>query len=363
LRPVENVPGLENVDVTDKIAGHTSYRTFMPLILDQLGFPVSADHFDEPEEPDFEEDRIVVREGEDVQKKGWFSKNKPAAPNASASRPPSATSVGRRPKDQAENDESLPPREEKTPMTSTATSPSTPRTDKQLDDAIGDAAELPARAGFDLAAMRAIVDGIEQGKGSRHDLTRPTRPEISPPPPSSVMSAKRPQSMSPPITKSPDLTPTTEQRSAMPNPTRSAVSELRSASAEPRSLDDALLPSGSEEDARLPSSSPSLSQPRPTGDLGLSFGGYDGAPWTPVSADKEAYGGGGSGSGFGTPFGNPFHPTPFTAVGQTPSNVSKVAVPGVDRDPWSLQTYSGDVSNSTGAKKPSSVFATNPWES
>lgn len=49
LRPVENVPGLENVDVTDKIAGHMSYRTFMPLILDQLGFPVSADYFDEPE--------------------------------------------------------------------------------------------------------------------------------------------------------------------------------------------------------------------------------------------------------------------------------------------------------------------------
>jgi len=49
LRPVENVPGLENIDITDKISGHTSYRTFMPLILDQLGFPVSADHFDEPE--------------------------------------------------------------------------------------------------------------------------------------------------------------------------------------------------------------------------------------------------------------------------------------------------------------------------
>ena len=49
LRPVENVPGLENVDVTDKIAGHMSYRTFMPLILDQLGFPVFADYFDEPE--------------------------------------------------------------------------------------------------------------------------------------------------------------------------------------------------------------------------------------------------------------------------------------------------------------------------
>lgn len=49
LRPIEDVPGLENVDVTDKIAGHMSYRTFMPLILDQLGFPVFADYFDEPE--------------------------------------------------------------------------------------------------------------------------------------------------------------------------------------------------------------------------------------------------------------------------------------------------------------------------
>lgn len=49
LRPIEQVPGLENVDVTDKIAGHGSYRTFMPLILDELGFPVSADYFDEPE--------------------------------------------------------------------------------------------------------------------------------------------------------------------------------------------------------------------------------------------------------------------------------------------------------------------------
>lgn len=48
LRPVMNVPGLENVDVTDKISGHMSYRTFMPLILDQLGFPVSSDYFDEP---------------------------------------------------------------------------------------------------------------------------------------------------------------------------------------------------------------------------------------------------------------------------------------------------------------------------
>ena len=49
LRPIENVLGLENIDVTDKISGHMSYRTFMPLILDQFGFPVSADFFNEPE--------------------------------------------------------------------------------------------------------------------------------------------------------------------------------------------------------------------------------------------------------------------------------------------------------------------------
>ncbi len=49
LREVEGVPGLENVDVTNKITGHMSYRSYLPLILDQLGFPVSADYFDEPE--------------------------------------------------------------------------------------------------------------------------------------------------------------------------------------------------------------------------------------------------------------------------------------------------------------------------
>lgn len=49
LRPVENIPGLENVDVTDKIAGHMSYRAYMPVILDQLGFVVTDTTFDEIE--------------------------------------------------------------------------------------------------------------------------------------------------------------------------------------------------------------------------------------------------------------------------------------------------------------------------
>lgn len=60
LRPILDVPGLENVDVTDKIAGHMSYRSFMPLILDQLGFPVSADHFNEPEVRFFVRSRVII---------------------------------------------------------------------------------------------------------------------------------------------------------------------------------------------------------------------------------------------------------------------------------------------------------------
>ncbi|KAJ4470367.1 hypothetical protein C8J55DRAFT_185404 [Lentinula edodes] len=60
LRPIEGVQGLENVDVTDKIAGHMSYRVYMPVILEELGFKVTERWFDEVEEPDFEGDRVVL---------------------------------------------------------------------------------------------------------------------------------------------------------------------------------------------------------------------------------------------------------------------------------------------------------------
>lgn len=55
------MPGLENVDVTDKISGHMSYRAFMPLILDQLGFPVSCDYFDEPVVREFLSGRLFAK--------------------------------------------------------------------------------------------------------------------------------------------------------------------------------------------------------------------------------------------------------------------------------------------------------------
>lgn len=49
LRPVEGVPGLDNVDVTDKVAGHLSYRSCMPALLEVVGLPITADWFDEPD--------------------------------------------------------------------------------------------------------------------------------------------------------------------------------------------------------------------------------------------------------------------------------------------------------------------------
>lgn len=49
LRPVETVWGLENVDVTEIITGHMSYRSCMPQLLAKVGFPVTADYFDEPD--------------------------------------------------------------------------------------------------------------------------------------------------------------------------------------------------------------------------------------------------------------------------------------------------------------------------
>ncbi|KAJ7718560.1 hypothetical protein B0H16DRAFT_1733798 [Mycena metata] len=58
------------------IVGHMGYRTFIPLILDPLGFPLFSDYFDHSVEPDFEGDRMVEREEDKNKKKGWFSSKK-----------------------------------------------------------------------------------------------------------------------------------------------------------------------------------------------------------------------------------------------------------------------------------------------
>lgn len=206
LRPVLHVPGLENVDVTDKISGHMSYRTFMPLILDQLGFPVSAHYFDEPavriasvslmvetEVCHLQEDIIMTPEVDKHEETGWF-KRKKQANHMDACPPPTASSDTKQNGTAAvatstavagaaagaiasstslsgDDDSDLPPRMPSsthlphtssdialggstTPSASARTSISETETSTPSEDPI---AHIPKHAGFDLEAMKKIV--------------------------------------------------------------------------------------------------------------------------------------------------------------------------------------------------------------
>ncbi|TEB32477.1 DUF726-domain-containing protein [Coprinellus micaceus] len=191
LRPVENIPGLDNVDITDKIAGHMSYRTFMPLILDQLGFPVFSDYFDEPEEPDFDEERVVIRPEDADQQKGWFGKRNSVSNPGYVQRPPAAASWADAGKQNgaaggtaagaagaasaSADDDDLPPRMESahTSSGSTVTPAATPDPEKVKDSPEPSSgrstptpgnpsqSEVPRTAGFDLRALKDAVHSVE----------------------------------------------------------------------------------------------------------------------------------------------------------------------------------------------------------
>lgn len=181
LRPIENVPGLENVDVTDKISGHMSYRAFMPLILDQLGFPVSCDYFDEPVEPEFNEERVVVREGDHTQKKKWFSrKKKPSASPTPVSRPPSTASFAssrRKPSSLGKptDDDNEPPREFTGTPPPQNTNPHSTQPSESDGQLPGSSTDIPVHAGFDL---KAIKDMIGQSEKTLEDMQVPQPSQI-----------------------------------------------------------------------------------------------------------------------------------------------------------------------------------------
>ncbi|PPQ89966.1 hypothetical protein CVT25_009606 [Psilocybe cyanescens] len=225
LRPIEGVPGLENVDVTDKIAGHMSYRTFMPLILDQLGFPVFSDYFDEPEEPDFDEDRIVVREEDNQKKSGWFSRKKTnTTPQKHVSRPPSTStfaglkhrsqSDGSSSKDAPGDDDDLPPRMDSSSSKATdddnvtlagsgsgrnTPTPSRPSTPSQ--DPSSSSSHLPLHAGFDLSAIKSVLNEVEQ------DPSKAALPQTTPTPAKSLLTRLAPPPVAPPSTRSQSTPP------------------------------------------------------------------------------------------------------------------------------------------------------------
>lgn len=72
LAPVENIPGLENLDVTKIVNGHMAYRAAMPRLLREVGWEVESDEFTEIEDPDPDNhetrQRELIRELDEARK-------------------------------------------------------------------------------------------------------------------------------------------------------------------------------------------------------------------------------------------------------------------------------------------------------
>lgn len=119
------------------------------------------------QEPDFEGDRVVIRENEDakMRKQGWFSKRAKTLSRSSApSRPPTAASVGlpgRQALSKSQEDD-LPPRTDatSTPLSASFTgTDATPISPKRRSS--DSAPEIPVHAGFDLAAIKHMIGEAE----------------------------------------------------------------------------------------------------------------------------------------------------------------------------------------------------------
>lgn len=72
LAPVREIPGLENIDVTQLVNGHMAYRAAMPKLLREVGWEVESDEFTEIEDPDPENhekrQRELIRELDEARK-------------------------------------------------------------------------------------------------------------------------------------------------------------------------------------------------------------------------------------------------------------------------------------------------------
>jgi hypothetical protein len=95
LAKIEDVPDLENVDLTEEVHGHMDYRTAMPRLLRMMGWLVESDEFTEIEDPDPENhqrrQRELINEIEEARKElekegqkkrgfgAFFSRNKKKA--------------------------------------------------------------------------------------------------------------------------------------------------------------------------------------------------------------------------------------------------------------------------------------------
>lgn len=172
LRPVENIPELENVDLTDLLTGHLSYRNLMPLILKRCGFKVTADHFDEPDDFDIEGDREVLTPEEEARRRekrergrfGFLRRKKKTA------EAPQEEQETRKAAD-VYDDDGLPPRESQDSVSSTASSSTgdLPAQEQAAPHRPQPAPGGPApTAGFNLDKLRE-----EAARAAKEELARP----------------------------------------------------------------------------------------------------------------------------------------------------------------------------------------------
>ena len=80
LAPIEDVSGVENVDVTHLVNGHMAYRAEMPKLLREVGWEVESDEFVELEDPDPDNhqarQRELIREIHEARKEAEAKKDK-----------------------------------------------------------------------------------------------------------------------------------------------------------------------------------------------------------------------------------------------------------------------------------------------
>ena len=294
----------------------------------------------------------MVREGEEVQKKGWFSRSKPRTPNESTptSYPPSVASVGRLTQKLEQlpgDDGDLPPREANAPEASTSTLHPSGTKQEPSDVADDISSELPPHAGFDLAAMRAAIDGIEGETRNQQNVNGIERMALAPPLRPQDTATTQPEGTSPPVVS--------------PGPSTTRTLSLGNiVNAQPRRSEDAAEDADDDYTSRTPSPAmfSALSPATPAAPT-PSFRGDDGESWAPAVPDKDI------GGSFAGPVGNPFRSTQFAAGGSTASTSNtlnaSLATSLSERDPWPFQTFPGDVSANASAK--ASMFVANPWES
>ena len=178
------------------------------------------------QEPDFKEDRIVVREGEDQpKKKSWFSR-RTSKIDPKASRPPTVSSVEKKGRPSVSGDDDLPERLEhsKTPTpaspapdsAATVTSPkqTPPATPRASDVSEAGSDNVPFRAGFDFQAIKEAIADAEGEVGVVHaPVAQTPRGKLDTPSPHEP--SGRPESVPPPPVPVKDLD---EERSASAAP-------------------------------------------------------------------------------------------------------------------------------------------------